>query len=90
MYCSSCGTELVSEAVICPKCGSPTPKFKQNNSDITTNIIVASYIVGGLIPVIGWIMAIYLLVKGKIGHAIGVGALSICMAFIWIGLSGNL
>lgn len=86
MYCSSCSAELVNEAVICPKCGSPTPNFKKNETAITDNIIIASYIGGAIIPIIGWIMAVYLLVKGRAGHAMGVGALSILMAVVWTAL----
>lgn len=29
MYCSKCGTEIDSEAIICPKCGCPTKNYDQ-------------------------------------------------------------
>ena len=28
-FCSECGNSLIETAVICPKCGSPTPRFGQ-------------------------------------------------------------
>ena len=27
MYCSNCGTQLDDKAVVCTKCGAPTPNF---------------------------------------------------------------
>jgi hypothetical protein len=27
-FCSACGNELLSTAVVCPKCGSPTPQYR--------------------------------------------------------------
>jgi len=94
MFCAACGTQLSDAAVVCPKCGVPTPKFKQAlaastdqpkaiTNTISVGVLVASYVVGGLIPVIGWGMAIYLLVKGRVGHAIGVAAVSIVIALFW-------
>jgi hypothetical protein len=32
-FCSACGNEVMSTAVICPKCGSPTPKFRSGKSN---------------------------------------------------------
>jgi len=46
-FCSQCGNALVQTAVICPKCGSPTPRFNQMNSPVTGN----TYYPGtGIIP----------------------------------------
>ena len=36
-FCSQCGNALVQTAVICPKCGSPTPRFNQMNSPMPGN-----------------------------------------------------
>lgn len=29
MFCSKCGKQIMNEAVICPKCGCPTPNYQQ-------------------------------------------------------------
>ena len=88
MYCSSCGNQLSDQAVVCPKCGAATPNFskKEEGDGVSSGAIAAFYIVGAIIPIIGWVGAVYLLVKGKVGHAIGVAALSIFMPFFWIGV----
>ena len=39
-YCSHCGTQLLDEAVVCPKCGCPTeskkPVVSENRSGLGT------------------------------------------------------
>jgi len=91
MYCSSCASELSDQTVICPNCGAPTSKYVATDTKpagvaVRSGAIRASYIVGAIVPVVGWVMAIYLLVKGRSGHAIGVGVLSIFMASFWWGV----
>jgi DNA-directed RNA polymerase subunit M/transcription elongation factor TFIIS len=54
--------------------------------EVPHDVIRLAYIVGAIIPVIGWIMAIYLLVKNKARHAMGVGAISILTSCGWVGL----
>ncbi|MBM3335559.1 hypothetical protein FJY63_12945 [Candidatus Sumerlaeota bacterium] len=89
MFCSSCGSALAEKAVIRPKCGCPTENYMKPQ-EVSGGAIAASYIAGAIIPLIGWVMAIYLLVKCKVGHAIGVAAVSIFMAFFWYGFFGAL
>jgi uncharacterized OB-fold protein len=83
MYCSSCGAQIVTEAVICPKCGCATPNFKKESGKVTDYDLVASYVLGALIPLVGIIMGIFLLAKGKSAHAIGVILVSIGMFLFW-------
>ena len=84
MYCSSCGNQLSDQAVICPKCGVATANFSKikDKDDVSTGTIVAFYI-AAIIPIIGFIGAIYLFKKGKVTHAIVVAALSI----IWLSFN---
>ena len=37
MFCVKCGNELFDEAIICPKCGTPTQNFNSNSAEIGTN-----------------------------------------------------
>lgn len=87
MYCSSCGKELSKEAVICPACGAPTRNYKQmqGTQGISSGAIVALYLVGAIIPVLGVVGAIFLLVKGKTGPGIGLILVSVLMAIFWFG-----
>jgi hypothetical protein len=32
VFCSACGNKLISTAVICPSCGSPTSRYKDNTN----------------------------------------------------------
>ena len=84
MFCSSCGSSLAEKAVICPKCGSPTENFKKSD-EVSDRTITASYIGGAILPLIGVIMGLYLLIKGKVAHAIGIIVLSIFMGWFWYG-----
>ena len=61
-------------------------KTKKNN--VNTDAIKALYIIGSFFPIVGWIGAFYLLIKGEEMHALGVGALSLFMFFFWIGFFG--
>lgn len=47
-FCSACGNELLSTAVICPKCGSPTslysPSTSQPGKSKTTAVVLAVFL----------------------------------------------
>ena len=94
MYCSSCGQPVAENAIICTQCGCPTAKYHAEPEPVSAAAadgpVVASYVVGAFIPLIGWIMAIYWLVKGRVGHALGVGTLSLLMFFFWLGIMANM
>jgi uncharacterized membrane protein YvbJ len=32
MFCSNCGTQIDDKAVVCPKCGAPTPNFASQSA----------------------------------------------------------
>ena len=77
MFCSKCGKEIMSEAVVCPGCGCPVKKpFSP----------AWGYIMGFLFPIIGIILSFVYLAKGSPGHFAGVLATSICSWFFWIGV----
>jgi hypothetical protein len=87
MYCSSCGSQIALNAVICPKCGVATSNFNVNNKNIATaGYVVASYIASFILPIVGVILGIYLLCKGRPGHGLGSLVLSIFMWAFWFGL----
>jgi phage FluMu protein Com len=84
MYCTSCGSAIAEKAVICPHCGCPTENYN-GSAEVSRSVIVASYIGGAIIPLIGFGMVIYLLVKRSVVHAIGVAIVSIFMMYFWQG-----
>jgi len=46
-FCSACGAALVETAVICPKCGSPTPKFSSKTKSPkskTSAVLLAAFL----------------------------------------------
>jgi hypothetical protein len=91
MYCSECGVELMERAIMCPSCGCPTRNHKETSGpggEVGAPAIAALYIVGFFIPIVGWIGAIYLLGKGHLGNASGVGALSLFAFFFWLAAFG--
>ena len=49
------------------------------------NLIVWGWIGAFLIPLVGIILAIILLTKGKVGHGIGQIGVSFFMMFFWVG-----
>lgn len=42
MFCSNCGTQLDDKAVVCIKCGAPTPNFKPQSVAGVQNAGVAA------------------------------------------------
>ena len=85
MFCSTCGNAVHENAVICPKCGCPlkeTPKAPE----VSSGVITAGYVCAVLLPLVGFIIGIVLLAKGKAGHGIGAIVLSIFCFFFWIGV----
>jgi len=96
-FCPQCGTSLAAGGRYCPECGASviasadtaTARARSEPGDVSVGAIAASYIVGAIVPVIGWAMAIYLLVKGRVAHAMAVAVLAIFMAYFWIALLVN-
>ena len=47
-FCSACGNALLSTAVVCPRCGSPTSNYSQNPSSLgkskTTAVVLAVFL----------------------------------------------
>lgn len=82
MFCSNCGNEIADKAIMCPKCGLAM----ENKKEISTGGIVAGYICSVLIPIIGIIIGIYALTKGRLGHGIGMIVSSLFWTSIWITL----
>jgi hypothetical protein len=91
MFCAACGNQISEQAVVCPSCGVPTPRFPQASTvpqpaSLSPSTIPWLYVAGIFIPLIGWIGGIYLLVKGCVGHGFGVLVVSTLSAAFWMGL----
>lgn len=83
MFCKECGSRMSSNADACPKCGCTT---KGKVSDLTLGI---GYFMSFVIPFIGFIMALYVMAKGKAGHGIVMIIISILAFFFWIGFQSQ-
>ena len=84
MFCSACGEKIADKAVICPKCGVATGNNPEP-SDVTRRTIIGAYVAAVVIPIVGFILGIYLLVKREVGHGIGALVLSVVMTMFWSG-----
>ena len=83
MFCKNCGKEVAATAVVCLGCGSAVAGSA--HQEVSTGAIAGSYIAAFVIPLVGLIMGVYLLIKAKIGHGIGVLMLSVFSIYFWIG-----
>ena len=62
-----------------------TQTMSGNSESSNNTAIVLGYVMAVVIPIIGVILSFYLLAKGRIGHFVGVLALSIFMTYFWFG-----
>lgn len=86
MFCPYCGKNVLSSAVVCVGCGSP---LKQS-STAGGGIVAWAYILAFLMPIIGFILGIVLLVRGRVGHGIGALVLSFFSCYFWVGFMAGL
>jgi len=90
MFCQFCGNEVVATAVVCTKCGSPIKGGKVTGGEqASTGLITAGYVLGFLMPLIGFIIGIVMLVRGTTNHGVGAMVVSLCSFFFWIGVMGG-
>jgi predicted amidophosphoribosyltransferase len=91
IFCASCGTQLVEEAVICPKCGVATAKFEKARAKdfVSSGTIAGYYVAAVLFPFLGSIGCIYLFAKGKTGHGLGVLLIGLFSGLIWLSYIAN-
>lgn len=79
-FCSACGNELLSTAVVCPKCGSPTslyrPSTSQPGKSKTTAVLLAVFL-----GIWSWLYT-YDVNKRKFWIALGVYAVLTGLFFI--------
>ena len=95
-YCSKCGSELLDEAVVCPKCGCETEygvsqkeKAKQiedNNGAKTFGIL--SLVFGALGGILGLIFGITCIKKDKTGNYKPMGIIGIVLFAVWVVVYG--
>ena len=43
MFCSNCGTQIDDKAVVCPKCGAPTPNFATQSAAVQQAVVAEGY-----------------------------------------------
>ena len=79
-FCSACGNELLSTAVVCPKCGSPTslysPSTSQRGKSKTTAVVLAVFL-----GIWSWLYT-YDVNKRKFWIALGVYAVLTGLSFM--------
>lgn len=80
-YCSSCGKEVNPNAVVCVSCGVALEK----KSDVSTGLLVLSYIMAVLMPIVGVALGIYCMCKSKVGSGVAVLVISLFFWFFWYG-----
>ena len=91
MFCKNCGNECVAQAVVCVKCGCSTGNVTEaTGKELTKGEKLVGWLGAIFMPIIGIIMGIVALTRGKIGEGIGMIALSIFMCFFWIGFMEGL
>jgi hypothetical protein len=80
MYCKQCGKEIFKEAVICVNCGCAV-----GGGTVSSGTLTAGYICAVVMPIIGVVVAILCLAKGKITHGVAMMALSVAGWCFWAG-----
>lgn len=72
MFCKKCGAEIMDEAVICVKCGTPTNNYANvqqaagtPSADANAPANVVLVILSVLFPIVGFIMGAVNLSNGK-------------------------
>ena len=98
MFCRVCGAEIADDAVVCVKCGratgvalapvQPPPQaVPAAPTDDATGLTIAGFILALVIPLIGLILGLVLLGKGKGGTGLGVVVLSLVSWVLWCGVA---
>lgn len=91
MFCKACGSEIVETAVICPKCGTATGTASVTETpEKAKQLITWGYVGAVLMPIVGIILGIVNMVKGRIGHGVGQITVSVFFWMFWIGFFGAL
>ena len=92
MFCEQCGNKNPDNAVFCTKCGEPADN--NNKKQVTKKgkkgviVIVVGYILAIIFPIIGAIIGLNLMVKGKALHGIIILVLSSFSFFCWTVIFG--
>lgn len=84
-YCGSCGKELVSSAIICPACGSPTGKRKDKSIAVLLAVFLGFWTwtyTYDRDKVKFW-LGLVLAVVGVFTFALGIGILILFGEWLW-------
>lgn len=68
MFCKKCGNQNSDDAIVCTNCGVPTDNYEKK--DVSDGLLIAGYILALLIPIVGMIIGVIVMVKGRVGHGI--------------------
>lgn len=85
MYCKNCGKELADTAVFCVQCGATTEQ-KALGATVGNGTIVTGFVLAVFMPLIGIIIGIYTMAKGKVPQGIWMCVLAIFSAFFWFSV----
>lgn len=86
IFCHGCGKEIHRTASACPTCGAPNANAPSNSDAAASKkMVVWSYILAIVVPIVGIITGIVLVIKKRVGHGIGSIVLSILMMSFWAG-----
>ena len=83
MFCSKCGSEIMDEAIICPKCGCATNSYPNFNtkkpSELSTVamvfMIISTVLLGLYLIPLAWCLPMTIIYTKKVknGEEIGIG-----------------
>jgi hypothetical protein len=74
MYCTRCGEDLFDDAVICTQCGVPTRS--KDDAELSAGMLVLGYVLGFLIPLVGFIFGGWAITRNSVAHGVGIIAVS--------------
>ena len=85
MYCQTCGRELSHGTLICPSCSGTNKTGTADNGkkEVGKSTVISAYVAALLLPIIGLVVALYLLIRHQVSHAIGVAATSVVFLSFW-------
>lgn len=90
MFCSECGSEIRSAAVVCLNCGAAVRgrSMSTGGDELSGGVIVAGYVLACLMPIVGFVIGIYAMNKNKNSNAgIWMIILSVLAFLFWFSLA---
>ena len=92
MYCHNCGNEVDNNAIVCVKCGvglGNLEKVVVKGEGVSEGMLVAGYALAFIMPIIGAVIGVYSMSKGRPGHGVGMLVVALMSFFFWFGFFGG-